>query len=174
MHCRPLRSATFKLVDRQRTTAWQSAPMRDVSTPTSAVSKNSTGCRISVRNSSALHRRASVLPGDQWQPLARLQACSAAGGRLHACLRLVRWPTWQGMQPGAGCAPEVLYEVSVQQADQESPEPCKEAVHNRKRLRETGAAFTVRPQPDPSVCAYQGRGVHDGSLPQAVSRWRRT
>ena len=55
MHCRPFLKATLRLVDRQRTTAWQSAPMRLVSTPTSAVSKNSTGCRIRVLNSSDLH-----------------------------------------------------------------------------------------------------------------------
>ena len=55
MHCRPFLKATLRFVDRQRTTAWQSAPMRLVNTPTSAVSKNSTGCRIRVLNSSDLH-----------------------------------------------------------------------------------------------------------------------
>ena len=61
MHCSPLRSATLRLVDRQRTTAWQSAPILLVSTPTSAVSKNSTGCRIRLLNSSALRKPAWVL-----------------------------------------------------------------------------------------------------------------
>lgn len=54
MHWRPFLSATLRLVERHLTTAWQSAPMRLVSTPTSAVSKNSTGCLIRVLNSSDL------------------------------------------------------------------------------------------------------------------------
>ena len=54
MHCMLLRAATLMLVDRQRTTAWQSAPSREVRTPTSALSKNATSRCTIDRNSSAL------------------------------------------------------------------------------------------------------------------------
>ena len=56
MHCMLLRAATLMLVDRHRTTAWQSAPRREVSTPTSALSKNATSRCTMARNSSALAR----------------------------------------------------------------------------------------------------------------------
>ena len=56
MHCMLLRAATLMLVDRHRTTAWQSAPRREVRTPTSALSKNATSRCTMDRNSSALAR----------------------------------------------------------------------------------------------------------------------
>ena len=37
MHCRELRTATFRLVARHRTMAWQSDPRRLVSAPTCSV-----------------------------------------------------------------------------------------------------------------------------------------
>lgn len=55
MHCMELRAATLMLVDRQRTTDWQSEPRRLVSTPTSAESKKATSRAMIDRNSSALH-----------------------------------------------------------------------------------------------------------------------
>ena len=117
-----------------------------MSTPTSAVSKNSTGCRISVRNSSALVRAGrggQELRGRTLEDPFELRACTslcacactALSMRMHACNS---WTAWQRMQASRGVSwelPEVLYEISVQQADKEPPEPCKQAVHDRKPLR---------------------------------------
>ena len=61
MHCMLLRAATLMLVDRQRTTAWQSLPRREVSTPTSAPSKKATSRRTIALNSSPLRAQSHQL-----------------------------------------------------------------------------------------------------------------
>ena len=86
MHCMLLRAATLMLVDRQRTTAWQSAPRREVSTPTSALSKKATSRLTIALNSSAL----------------------TCAGPPHSLFLACRHLSWQGRAGEQGCGPAAV------------------------------------------------------------------